>query len=67
MKPAFAVDDGPYEWERTKAGDPDVPTRPALLAHAIAQRQRWKADYDAALALAVDPPDNRSATEGEAA
>ena len=66
VKPAFAVDDGPFEWERTKAGDPDVPTRPALLAVAIAQRQRWKADYDAAQALAGSPPDHRSAT-GEAA
>lgn len=67
VQPGYAVDDGPYEWERTKAGDPDVPTRPALLAVAIAQRQRWKADYDAAQALAGEPPDHRSATEGAAA
>jgi hypothetical protein len=67
VQPGYAVDDGPYEWERTKAGDPDVPTRPALLAVAIAQRQRWKADYDAAQALAGAPRDDRSATTGHAA
>jgi hypothetical protein len=46
-----------------------VPTRPVLLLHAINQRQRWRADYDAAVIAAGDPPDdeNRSATEGEAA
>jgi hypothetical protein len=62
VRPAFAVDDGPYEWERTAPGDSDVPTRPALLMAAISQRQRWKADYDAAQALAGPPPDNRAAT-----
>jgi hypothetical protein len=66
VRPGYAVDDGPFEWERTKPGDPDVPTRPALLLAAISQRQRWRADYDAAQALAGAPPD-RSATEGEAA
>ncbi len=63
VRPGYAVDDGPFEWEKTKAGDPDVPTRPALLLHAISQRQRWKADYDAAQTIAGD----LSATEGEAA
>jgi hypothetical protein len=48
VRPGYAVDDGPYEWERTKPGDPDVPTRPALLLAAISERQRWKADYEAA-------------------
>jgi hypothetical protein len=67
VRPGYAVDDGPFEWERTKPGDPDVPTRPALLLAAISQRQRWRADYDAAQALAAAPPDDRSATEGEAA
>jgi hypothetical protein len=67
VQPGYAVNDGPYEWERTKAGDPDVPTRPALLAQAIAQRQRWKADYDAAQALAGTPLDDRSATDDHAA
>jgi hypothetical protein len=63
VRPGYAVDDGPFEWERTKVGDPDVPTRPALLLHAISERQRWKADYDAAQLIAGD----LSATEGEAA
>lgn len=63
VRPGYAVDDGPFEWEKTKAGDPDVPTRPALLLHAISQRQRWKADYDAAQTIAGD----LSATEGAAA
>jgi hypothetical protein len=67
VRPGYAVDDGPFEWERTKPGDPDVPTRPALLLAAISQRQRWRADYDAAQALAGDNPPDRSATEGEAA
>ncbi|MBW0090625.1 replication initiator protein [Pseudonocardia sp. KRD-184] len=67
VRPGYAVDDGPFEWEKTRPGDPDVPTRPALLLHAISQRQRWKADYAAAQALAGDPPDDRSATAGEAA
>jgi hypothetical protein len=68
VRPGYAVDDGPFEWERTKAGDPDVPTRPALLLAAISERQRWKADYDAAQALAGEQSsDDRSATEGAAA
>ncbi|MCY7341689.1 MAG: replication initiator protein [Pseudonocardia sp.] len=67
VRPGYAVDDGPFEWEPTKAGDPDVPTRPALLLQAISQRQRWKADYDAAVLLAGDPPDQSPATTEEAA
>jgi hypothetical protein len=70
VRPGYAVDDGPFEWERTKAGDTDVPSRPVLLLHAINQRQRWRADYDAAVMAAGDPPDDggdRSATGGEAA
>ena len=71
VQPAYAVDDGPFAWEKTSPGDPDVPTRPALLLHAISQRQRWRADYLAAQLAAGEPPgidrDNRSATEGEAA
>ncbi|GAA1315404.1 replication initiator [Pseudonocardia xinjiangensis] len=52
VRPGYAVDDGPFEWERTKPGDPDVPTRPALLLSAISERQRWKADYEAAQLVA---------------
>lgn len=53
--------------ERSGVRDPDVPTRPALLLQAISQRQRWKADYDAAVLRAGDPPDQLSTTTGEAA
>jgi hypothetical protein len=67
VRPGYAVDDGPFEWERTKPGDSDVPTRPTLLLHAISERQRWKADYDAAQLVAGDDPSDRSATTEEAA
>jgi len=39
VRPGYAVDDGPFEWEPTRAGDPVVPTLPALLLQAISQRQ----------------------------
>ncbi|MFP5069489.1 replication initiator [Pseudonocardia nantongensis] len=68
VKPAYAVDDGPFTWETTGPGDTDVPPRTVLLLHAINQRSRWRADYDAAvLATSDGPPDDRSATEGAAA
>jgi hypothetical protein len=64
IHPAHGPDDGPYLWERPGPADPDVPSRPVLLLHAIAERQRWKAEYTAAqLATTVSPPENRSATE----
>ncbi|MGE3254186.1 replication initiator [Pseudonocardia sp.] len=66
VRPGYAIDDGPFEWERTQPGDTDVPSRPALLLHAIAERQRWKADYDAAQQLVTDGAD-RSATHDHAA
>jgi hypothetical protein len=68
VKPSYPVDDGPFLWERTKPGDTDVPTRPALLLQAISQRQRWKADYLAAQLKAGElPHDIRSATSDQAA
>jgi hypothetical protein len=64
VQPAHAVQDGPFLWERTKPGDTDVPTRPALLLQAISQRQRWRAEYLAAQLAAGEPPGpNRSATD----
>ncbi|MGH3797471.1 MAG: replication initiator [Pseudonocardiaceae bacterium] len=63
IQPAHGPDDGPYLWERTAPADPDVPPRPVLLLHAVAERQRWKAEYTAAQLTASDPPENRSATE----
>jgi hypothetical protein len=63
VRPAYAVDDGPFLWEPTKPGDTDVPTRPTLLLQAISQRQRWRADYLAAQLKAGEPGEaNRSAT-----
>lgn len=68
VQPAYAVDDGPFTWETTRPGDSDVPPRTVLLLHAINQRSRWRADYDAAVLATSDaPPDDRSATEGAAA
>ncbi|MFC4949967.1 replication initiator [Pseudonocardia sp. GCM10023141] len=67
VRPGYAVDDGPFEWERTQAGDPDVPTRPVLLLHAISERQRWKADYEAAVAQVDEQPERDSATDDQAA
>jgi hypothetical protein len=69
IQPAHGPEDGPYLWERTAPADPDIPSRPVLLLHAIAERLRWKADYTAAqLAASGPPPDkNRSATLDQAA
>ncbi|MGH3773703.1 MAG: replication initiator [Pseudonocardiaceae bacterium] len=67
IHPAHGPDDGPYLWERTTPTDPDIPPRPALLLHAIAERQRWHADYTAAQHAATGPPDERSATSDQAA
>ncbi len=68
IQPAHGPGDGPYVWERTAPADPDVPPRPVLLLHAVAERQRWKAEYTAAqLATSGSPPDNRSATDDQAA
>jgi hypothetical protein len=69
IHPTHGPQDGPYVWERTGPADPDIPPRPVLLMQAVAERQRWKAEYTAAqLAAAGPPPDtNRSATFDQAA
>jgi hypothetical protein len=69
IQPAHGPEDGPYLWERPAPTDPDVPARPVLLLHAIAERQRWKAEYTAAQLATNDPPpdQNRSATRDQAA
>jgi hypothetical protein len=68
IQPTHGPDDGPYRWERTAPADPDVPPRPVLLLQAVAERQRWKAEYTAAqLAASGSPPDNRPATDDQAA
>jgi hypothetical protein len=68
IQPAHGPQDGPYQWERPAPTDPDIPPRPVLLLHAVAERQRWKAEYTAAqLATSGSPPGNRSATDDQAA
>jgi hypothetical protein len=56
IQPAHGPGDGPYQWERTAPADPDVPPRPVLLLRAVAERQRWKAEYAAAQVAMGDPP-----------
>ncbi|MBV9012873.1 MAG: replication initiator protein [Pseudonocardiales bacterium] len=69
IQPAQGIEDGPYLWERTAPTDPDIPLRPLLLLHAIAERQRWKAEYTAAQLAANGPPPDQdhSATNDQAA
>lgn len=43
-------------WFKVEPGDPNVPPRAHLLMHSIAERIRWRAEYNAAL-LAAQPPD----------
>jgi hypothetical protein len=52
-------------WHKVQPGDPHVPPRAHLLMRAIAERIRWRAEYDRAL-LAASPPD-LSATSTQAA
>jgi hypothetical protein len=68
IQPTHGPQDGPYRWERPAPTDPDVPPRPVLLLRAVAERQRWKAEYAAAqLATNRPPPDHCSATTDHAA
>ncbi|HEX2290757.1 MAG TPA: replication initiator [Pseudonocardiaceae bacterium] len=68
IQPSHGPRDGPYQWERPAPTDPDVPPRPVLLLQAVAERQRWKAEYTAAqLATGAAPPGNWSATDDQAA
>jgi hypothetical protein len=68
IQPGHGPQDGPYRWERPAPTDPDIPPRPVLLLHAVAERQRWKAEYAAAqLATNGSPPNDCSATDAQAA
>ncbi|HJT02688.1 MAG TPA: replication initiator [Pseudonocardiaceae bacterium] len=68
IQPTCGPQDGPYLWERTAPADPDIPPRALLLLHAVAERQRWKAEYLAAQLAANGPPDgSRSAISDQAA
>jgi hypothetical protein len=59
IQPAHGPEDGPYVWERPGPADPDVPPRPVLLLRAVAERQRWKAEYTAAQLATSDPRPTR--------
>jgi hypothetical protein len=52
-------------WHKVQPGDPSVPPRAHLLMHAIAERIRWRAEYDRALLAAGEP--DLSATPPQAA
>jgi hypothetical protein len=67
IQPAHGPDDGPYVWERPAPSDPDVPSRPVLLLRAVAERQRWHAEYAAAQLAVGESPHNCSATSDQAA
>jgi hypothetical protein len=67
IQPAHGPADGPYRWERPAPADPDVPPRPVLLLNAVAERQRWHAEYAAAQLAVGEPPGNCSATSDQAA
>jgi hypothetical protein len=67
IRPTHGPDDGPYVWERPAPSDPDVPPRPVLLLHAVAERQRWHAEYAAAQLAVGEPPDHCSVTSDQAA
>jgi hypothetical protein len=43
-------------WHNVRPGDPNVPPRAHLLLHGIAERTRWRAEYDKAMAEAWGPP-----------
>jgi hypothetical protein len=67
IQPAHGPQDGPYKWERPAPSDPDVPPRPVLLLYAVAERQRWHAEYAAAQLAVCEPPGSCSATSDQAA
>jgi hypothetical protein len=67
IQPAHGPEDGSYVWERPGPADPDVPPRPVLLLRAVAERQRWKAEYIAAQLAVGEPLGHCSATDDQAA
>jgi hypothetical protein len=54
-------------WQKVQPGDPHQPPRDHLLMHAIAERIKWRAEYDRALLAAQGPPPDLSATTAVAA
>jgi hypothetical protein len=57
-------DPGRYTWQLLRPGDPDQPDRLQLLMQVIAQRQRWRQQYEHARDQA--PPEH-PATDDHAA
>jgi len=53
-----------YVWEPLKPDDPAAPPRAHLVLHALAERITWRAQYQAAKALAEGTPES-SATASE--
>jgi hypothetical protein len=43
-------------WRKVAPRDPPVPPRAHLLMAAIAERIRWRAEYDRAMVAATGPP-----------
>jgi hypothetical protein len=43
-------------WRKVAPGDQNVPPRAHLLMHAIAERMRWRAEYDLAMLAATGGP-----------
>lgn len=55
-------------WQKVQPDDPSLPPRDHLLMHAIAERIKWRAEYDRALLAAAGPPSaDISATQLRAA
>ncbi|MEV4310784.1 replication initiator [Actinocrispum sp. NPDC049592] len=52
-------------WRKVDPSDQNAPPRAHLLMHAIAERIRWRAEYDSALLAAAGPPE-LSATQSAA-
>lgn len=56
-----------YAWQLAKPADPDVAPLAHRLLRAVAERQRWREQYERARALSMGQATNRSATAGSAA
>jgi hypothetical protein len=56
-----------YAWQLAKPSDPDVAPLAHRLLRAVAERQRWREQYERAKALVVRQLEEISATAGRAA
>jgi hypothetical protein len=55
-----------YAWQLAKPGDPDVAPLAHRLLRAVAERQRWREQYERARAMAIGQGADLSATAGRA-